>query len=420
MEYTSELNILNNIERKVGTLGCSCCLLSLNTMGLSLTVDVCRSILVFEKMLEDWQDCLPLGDAHDINFTLWGSKMWDLIKEVRRVYSLHHVFVNIYEYEADSYMEFKASQQQIGAFNNSLAPICQVVPEDIPKMLVCALRELGEVMMELSEFLASPTEELIETSYRKWEENYNHHYRNALQREYNKWKIQYSKRTLKKHVQERLNSEVDEFRKLFVSDDEFEQVYDTEQRVIDNDGLMRFLFTHAERFGVSFIDNRPFYSDELQRLFNFVELWRLMQIDLQPAKKRGEQPMTVKEEQRDVVEEKLLELVGRIEHLTVSAFKEKISDLWKRIYATFKAEISKAGSHEKFKEFSKKTVYCIIGHLKMKGVYSLSATNVEITKLLEGSNNGMRKYVNNGLQELEPTLNKRLKEYLAQELEQAS
>ena len=73
---------------------------------------------------------------------------------------------------------------------------------------------------------------------------------------------------------------MEEFKKLFVNDDEFEQVFDVEQRTIDLDGLSRFLFTHAERFGVSFIDDRPMFSNELLQLFNFIELWKLMQADL--------------------------------------------------------------------------------------------------------------------------------------------
>ena len=90
--------------------------------------------------------------------------------------------------------------------------------------------------------------------------------------------------------------------------------------------------------------------------------------------------------------------------------------MWKHIFTAFSREIAKAGPHEKFKEYSKKTLYCIVGHLKMKGVYSPSATNVEVVKLLEGCNNGMRKYVNNGLDELDPKLHERLKAFLKEEL----
>lgn len=83
-------------------------------------------------------------------------------------------------------------------------------------------------------------------------------------------------------------------------------------------------------------------------------------------------------------------------------------------------EIAKAGPHEKFKEYSKKTLYCIIGELKIRGVYRKNVTNVELTKALEGSNNGMRKYINNGLLELEPSLKENLGAFIDTEIEQIS
>ena len=82
----------------------------------------------------------------------------------------------------------------------------------------------------------------------------------------------------------------------------------------------------------------------------------------------------------------------------------------------FRSEISKAGTHEKFREYSKKTVYCIIGHLKIKGVYQRQVSNVQLTTLLEGSNNGMRKYLNNGLIELESSLKARIESFVDQEM----
>ena len=413
---TAELEIMNHIERKIWALGDSSCLLSLNASSLGCAVDVCRCVRYFETLLEQWQECLPLGDAHDLNFTSWGSKMWELIKEVARVYSLCNVQVNFYEYEDDSYLNFKEAQQQFDAFDDSMLALQQVRGVDVPKILVCGLRELNEVLMEISEFLAAPTEELISSSYEQWEKNYHRHYSGKLQRQYKKWKIQYSTRTLKKHLQERMEAELEDFKKLFVNDDEFEQVFDVDVRNIDRDGLMRFLFTHSERFGVSFIDERPRYSDELLRLFSFVELWELMQLDLTPSKKQTATAAAVRAAEKDAVEEKVMELVGRLDHLVVAEWSGRIVSLWKCIYQKFKMEIGKAGAHEKFKGYSKKTLYCIVGHLKMKGVYSPSATNVEVVKLLEGCNNGMRKYVNNGLDELDPKLHDRLKAFLKEEL----
>ena len=92
---------------------------------------------------------------------------------------------------------------------------------------------------------------------------------------------------------------------------EFEQVFDVEQRTVNLDGLSRFLFTHAERFGVSFIDDRPMFSTELLQLFNFIELWKLMQADMQSPKKRSEQPAVTKDE----IEEKVMEAVKKVEQL---------------------------------------------------------------------------------------------------------
>ena len=414
MEKTGELNILENLERKMGALGGSACLMSLNMMSLSLTLDVCRTTRYFELLFDQWQECLPLGHARDVNFSSWGGKIWDMMKEAQRFYSLHNVSLNLYEYEAESYVNFKEEQQQVGVYEATIRPAQLVAADHIPVILICSLRELAEVLMEISEFLNSPTEEQIAVSFQKWSENYKKHYQRSCANRYKRWKIQYSTRTLKKHVQERIAKETEEFKTLFVNDDEFEQVFDVEQRTVDLDGLSRFLFTHAERFGVSFIDERPMFSTELLQLFNFIELWKLMQADMQSPKKRSEQPAVTKDE----IEEKVMEAVKKVEHLVAQEWSKHVNGLWKKTYRTFKAEISKAGPHEKFKEYSKKTVYCIIGYLKSNGVYDNSKTNVEVTKLLEGCNNGMRKYINNGLGELDLALQKRLKDFFSEEMKQ--
>ena len=414
MEKTGELNILENLERKMGALGGSSCLMSLNMMSLSLTIDICRTTRYFELLLDQWQECLPLGHARDVNFSSWGGKIWDMMKEAQRFYSLHNVSLNLYEYEAESYVNFKEEQQQVGVYEATIRPAQLVAADHIPVILICSLRELAEVLMEISEFLNSPTEEQIAVSFQEWSENYKKHYQRSCANRYKRWKIQYSTRTLKKHLQERMAKETEEFKKLFVNDDEFEQVFDVEQRTIDLDGLSRFLFTHAERFGVSFIDDRPMFSNELLQLFNFIEIWKLMQADLQSPKKRSEQPVVAKDE----IEEKVMDAVKKVEHLVVQKWSKHVNVLWKKIYKSFKPEIAKAGPHEKFKEYSKKTVYCIIGYLKSNGVYDNSKTNVEVTKLLEGCNNGMRKYINNGLEELDLALQKRLKDFFSEEMKQ--
>lgn len=411
---SKEYTLLTNLELKIDFLPCCPCLLSLNAMSLSLAVDARRLTKCFELMLAQWQSCLPLGDACDVNFPLWGDKIWDMIKAVRKVYRMNNVDVNMYEYESDSYQRFKESQAEVGALDSSIEPFQCIGGSDVPVVAVCSLRELHEMLMQISEFLNSPTEQQIAASFEQWSACYQKHYSKPCQKKYNKWKIQYSPRTLKKNLQERMEDELEGFKKMFLNDDEFEQVYDMEQKSIDIDGLSRFLFTHAERFGVSYIDARPMFSKELQKLFNFVELWHLMQADLQPPKKRAEKAA---EPAVDELEKKVMAHLDKVKHLATEPWRDHLPSVWKHLFKAFRSEIAKAGPHEKFREYSKKTLYCILGHLKSKGLYSCEVTNVEITRQLEGVNNGMRKYVNNGLLELEPRLRERIAEHVDKELQ---
>ena len=418
MENSGNYNILSNLEQKCSVLKFSSCLMSLNAMSMSLAVDACRTARFFELLLEQWQECLPLGEAYDVNFSLWGQKTWDMIKQVGEAYSLNRVYVNIYEYETESYVNSKDSLQSTGLYEVTMQPIMQTDVNDVPKILVCALRDLNEVLMEILEFLNSPTEELIAASYEKWVSAYKRHYQRTCKNQYKKWKIQYSARTLRKHLQERMSSDLEAFKKRFLNEDEFEQVFDTEQRKMDFDGMARFLFTHADRFGVSFIDDRPMFSQELRELFNFVETWRMMEADLHPTKKRTEKQD--KEPETDELELKIYSVLQSIEPSANEAWKQHLPLLWKHIFTAYRSEIAKAGPHEKFKEYSKKTLYCIIGELKTRGVYRKDVTNVELTKALEGSNNGMRKYINNGLLELDPSLKEKLEAFIDKEIEQIS
>ena len=139
----------------------------------------------------------------------------------------------------------------------------------------------------------------------------------------------------------------------------------------------------------------------------------MMQSDMQTKKKQGEKaaaPVV------DELEQKVKVLLDKIRHLTADNWKQQLPKLWKSIFTTFRSEISKAGSHEKFKEYSKKTLYCIIGHLKQKGAYK-QISNLELTVTLEGANNGMRKYLNSGLLELEESLRERIEAFVDQEMQ---
>ena len=409
---SKEYILLTNIEQKTNALASCSCLLSLNAISLSVAVDACRVTKYLELLLAQWRQCLPLGDAKDVNFPLWGNKIWEMIHSVRYAYSLNKVEVNSYQFESECFLAFKERQAEVDALEASMEPFRALSGADVPTVAVCALRELNEVLMQITEFLNSPTEELISSSFEQWEACYQHHYSAACHSAYHKWKIQYSPRTLRKNLQERMRQELEQFKQMFVSDGEFELVFDVEQQRIDSDGLSRFLFTHADRFGVSFIDARPMFSANLIRLFDFVELWRLMQADQQPARKRAEKAA----EQEDELEKKVLEQVSKVQHLATEQWAERLPQVWKSLLKAFRSEIAKAGAHEKFKEYSKKTVYCILGHLKLKGMYQSEVTNVDYTRLLEGTNSGMRKYVNNGLIELEAKLKERIAEHVEKEL----
>ena len=410
---TPTYTILKNFERKVEALDCSSCMLALTMMSMSLAVDARRLTKYFLMMLDGWRKCLPLGDACDVNFTTWGHNVWELMQKVRQVYSQNKVQLNVYEYNSASYLEFKNRLEAAEGNDESMKALMMISGSEAGTILMCAMRELNEELMEISEFLNSPTEEQIASSFDQWMACYEEQYHKACLKRYNKWKLKFTPRTLKKNVKDRMKIEVEEFRRMFQSDNEFELVYDTEQMEVDIEGVSRFLFTNPERFGVSHIDKRQAFSKELLKLFNFIDVWRMMQSDMQTKRKQGEKaaaPVV------DELDQKVKVLLDKIRHLTADNWKQHLPKLWKSIFTTFRTEISKAGSHEKFQEFSKKTLYCIIGHLKQKGAYK-QISNLELTMTLEGMNNGMRKYLNSGLVELEQSLRERIESFVDQEMQ---
>ena len=410
---TPTYTILKNFERKVEALDCSSCMLALTMMSMSLAVDARRLTKYFLMMLDGWRKCLPLGDACDVNFTTWGHNVWELMQKVRQVYSQNKVQLNVYEYNSASYLEFKNRLEAAEGNDESMKILMMISGSEAGTILMCAMRELNEELMEISEFLNSPTEEQIASSFDQWMACYEEQYHKACLKRYNKWKLKFTPRTLRKNVKERMKIEVEEFRRMFQSDNEFELVYDTEQMEVDIEGVSRFLFTNPERFGVSHIDKRQAFSKELLKLFNFIDVWRMMQSDMQTKRKQGEKaaaPVV------DELDQKVKVLLDKIRHLTADNWKQHLPKLWKSIFTTFRTEISKAGSHEKFQEFSKKTLYCIIGHLKQKGAYK-QISNLELTMTLEGMNNGMRKYLNSGLVELEQSLRERIESFVDQEMQ---
>ena len=102
--------------------------------------------------------------------------------------------------------------------------------------------------------------------------------------------------------------------------------------------------------------------------------------------------------------------------LVLDDWSQQITPLWKHIFKEFGKEIAQVGVREKFKEFSKKKLYCIVGYLKERNVYRSDETYANVTKLLEGENNGMRKYINNGLSELDESLRKRMKVFIDEKI----
>ena len=294
--------ILTDIETKVDVLSCCSCLLSLNALGLSLAVDVCRTTKYFELLLADWQKCMPLGEACDVDFAMWGKeKLSEMMSKVRNAYGIQNVTVSQQIYASEDCLRFIETQQKVDIFDSSLEVLHQVDGDDVPIILMYSLRALSAVSLKIAEFLNSPTAELIAMSYEQWAANYKMHYQKNCHSEYKKWKLQFTQRTLQRHLQKRLKTEADSFKQMFMeSDDDFDLIYDDDKQQIDIDGLSRYLFTHVERFGVSYIDSKPWFSQELKALFDFVETWNLIQADLQPAEKERKTQTTKPEKTEDV------------------------------------------------------------------------------------------------------------------------
>lgn len=413
-DATNEYKLLSGLKQKISILPYCSCLLSLNVMSLSIAVDSCKTAKHFKLLLEQWKECLPLGDAYDVHFLSWVAEIDEMIGVVKNAFFPYRIYINKSEYGSECYVRFKEQQANQPDDDGRMGDLLNIDTQDFAVVLVSSLQELQCVLQEVIEYLNSPTLALISRSYEQWKAGYERQYQKAFIKTYENWKLGITPRMLKKNIQARRQEEMDRFRAMFDGDKEFELVYDSEHMTIDFDGLTRFLFTHSGRFGVSHIDGkRPVYSKELRSIFDFIELWHLMDADLQPQKKSQEKPTAPQESD---TERKVKVLVAKVQHLVVNEWKDNIMPLWKKIYKEFKIEIENAGSREKFREFSKKTLYCIMGHLKAKGVYH-GVNNVEFTRLLEGDNTSMRKYINNGLSELDHTLRKRIEKLLESELQ---
>jgi hypothetical protein len=395
----------------VDVLACPFGRLSMDALCMGLAADVVRTADYFKEALAAWRQCLPLGETFDVNYSLWGDKIWSWLRQVAACFQDKGVKVNVYAYDVALLSPFKACLDMEG--DNRLERLAGVSNGRVSMILVCALRELNETLMAISEFLAEPTEKLITRSFARWMEFYAQEYKDTMEHKYELWKLQYTPRVLRRRVKERMAREKKAFRSLFVDDDEFDQVFDAERDAVDEDGLSRFLFTHSDRFGSSSLRQpMPFMCPDLRRVFDFMALWRWLSADLTPETVRRREEAAG---QADAQEKAVMAYVEKVCHLAADIWKPRHLDLWRKIYKAFRKEICRAGSHEKFKDFSKKTVCCILGHLKQRGVYE-DVDNTAFTRQLEGCNNGLRKYINNGLVELEESLRVNVKRALDLEL----
>jgi hypothetical protein len=407
--------LLENIGKEVDVLACPFGRLSMDALCMGLAADVVRTADYFKEALAAWRQCLPLGETFDVNYSLWGDKIWSWLHQVSVCFQAKGVKVNVYAYDEALLSSFKSCLDVEG--DNRLERLAGVSSGRVSTILVCAMRELNETLMAISEFLAEPTEKQIARSFSRWKEFYAQEYRDTWEHKYELWKLQYTPRVLRRRVKERMAREKEAFRSLFVDDDEFDQVFDAERDAVDEDGLSRFLFTHSDRFGSSSLRQpMPFICPDLRCVFDFMALWRWLRADLTPETVRRREEAAG---QADAQEKAVMAYVEKVCHLAADSWKPRHHDLWRKIYKAFKKEISKAGPHEKFKDFSKKTVCCILGHLKQRGVYE-AVDNTAFTRHLEGCNNGLRKYINNGLVELEDSLRVNVRKVLDLELTAAA
>ena len=403
--------LLETIEREVEAADGEHRRLSLECLCRGMAVDVVLATGYFGELLTAWRQCLPLGEVSDVTFSQSASRLQRWISVVTASYRPVGVKV-----DADA-----SNREMLTAFREWVAATAdsadgQPKPEncDVATVLVSALHELSDTLTTIARLLAKPTVKQIARSFERWKEFHKMYCSQELQEEYDQWKVQYPPRLLRRHLKERMVTEKEAFRQLFHDADEFEQVFDSECNAVDDDGLGRFLFTHSDRFGSSSLRQPfPYFSDQLRRVFDFVALWDWLRADLTPESVRKKEEA---KSQTDAMEVMVMGYVEKVQHLVTDGWKPRHHDLWQKILKTFRKEITRASPHEMFKEFSKKTVCCILGHLKQHGVYE-DVDNVAFTRQLEGCNNYLRKYINNGLVELEDSLRTHVKRVLDQELQ---
>lgn len=389
-------------------------LANLNAIALCVAFEArqVREKLVLK--LNVWRGCLPLGEAADVNFFAWGENIRRLLFSASHAYGRFGCKVNPMDYESAHYLRFLDGLAcEHSARDGSLEPLVGVGSEAMGSIVVCALRSLYEQVMEIFEFFASPDDDLITVSFAKWQSYYNEHYREECRRVYERWKNCFGHRTRRKHLKDRKEKDLLALKKMYFndSDEEFEEVYDVAAQRIDLDGMAHFVFQNAKRFGVSYMGGKHGLSRELCDLFDSIARWEMMEADLKP---RAQKHVVVKAAATDLVKESVMAYVGKISAHVSEQWQPHVTKLWELIYTRFREHIIKAGKREKFKEWSKKTVCCLIGHLRAQGVYTKTHAT-ELSLKLEGNKNSpCRRYINQGLLDIEEPLNKEMKAYVAE------
>ena len=74
--------LLENIGREVDVLACPFGRLSMDALCMGLAADVVRTANYFKEALAAWRQCLPLGETFDVNYSLWGEKIWSWLRQV--------------------------------------------------------------------------------------------------------------------------------------------------------------------------------------------------------------------------------------------------------------------------------------------------------------------------------------------------
>ena len=283
-----------------------------------------------------------------------------------------------------------------------------------PESLRDVFNEIADTLLRIDEAVIYPSDEFLSEIYTTLLKFYDRKNKRKIKGEYNIWRSHYSSRLLPKRLRERMEVEKEQLENN-IGKYSYYEVFDSEKDEVDTEGVARYVLScsHGQNED-SVCEGLDFNNGCCRHIYQFIVIFDLLKTDLKGKKKTEKIDKIVGVE--DELEPQVKAYVEKVHQLVSNPYAKHLTKLWQKIYKKFRHEIATPGSREKFKEFSKKKLCCIIGHLKSKGVYR-NVTDVEVTKLLEGSNNGMRKYVNSGLVELIPSLKERIEAFISSELQ---